>query len=340
MDRGFIVGIVGVGIVMLSFFLFFTASQQHIPPPPPPCICNSPSPVCNCSCNCNSGPVVCKTEAVAPPPTTTSSSALQKVQERYLDTLRDTLTGIAFQTTELRVAPGTTVQTVAFNYDDRKMGKDWPFIGLTMVGVYRLDNIRQALAAVTSQNVPGDFVECGVWRGGASIFAAGYLKIMGIEGRKVWVVDSFGGLPTARTGADVNMWSQMEYLMVSLEKVQTNFRSFNLLDDNVEFVKGYFVDSLPTIKVQKIAVMRMDGDMYESTMDQFFNLFDKISIGGWIIIDDWSIQVCKRAVNDFREWHGITDKIIDIDDDSVYWIKTKDVTLDQSRYTPLLGKNT
>lgn len=125
-----------------------------------------------------------------------------------------------------------------------------------------------------------------------------------------------------------------------MEEVQTNFRAFDLLDDQVHFCKGYFVDALPKCSVSQLAVFRMDGDMYESTMDQLFNLYGKLQINGVIIIDDYQIQECVKAVHDFRQWHGITEEIRPIpnDDFGRYWIKKKMITVKMELYKPLLGK--
>ena len=122
--------------------------------------------------------------------------------------------------------------------------------------------------------------------------------------------------------------------------MQTNFQSFDLLDDRVHFCKGYFVDSLPQCNVSRLAVLRMDGDMYESTMDQLFNLYSKLQIDGVIIIDDYQIEECARAVHDFRRWHIISETIRPIPDDNYgrYWIKKTMVQINMELYKPLLGK--
>jgi len=82
----------------------------------------------------------------------------------------------------------------------------------------------------------------------------------------------------------------------------------------------------------------MDGDMYESTMDQLFNLYAKVSEGGVVIVDDYHLEPCNRAIHDFRNWHNITEKIIDVPDDreGVYWIKKKMIKVQIDRYKPLL----
>lgn len=268
--------------------------------------------------------------------------ASSQVTKEYLDLLRNTITGTAYASIENAVVPGVgnydTLGKQAYNANSRRLGADWPSIGFSMVGTVRMDGLRTALDTVTNNDVEGDFVECGVWRGGASIFAAGYFDIKGLKNREIWVVDSFDGLPPARTGHDMSVWSKMDYLKVSQPTVQMNFESIGVFDpQRIHFVKGYFVHSLPGIQVKKIAVLRMDGDMYESTMDQLFNLYERVSIGGWLLVDDYGvIEDCKKAIHDFREWHGIDDPIIALEDKSVYWVKGKQVTVQMERYWPLV----
>ena len=107
-----------------------------------------------------------------------------------------------------------------------------------------------------------------------------------------------------------------------IEQVQENFKRFDLLDDKVKFLKGWFKDTLPSAPIDHLAIIRLDGDMYESTMDGLVNLYHKLSSGGFIIIDDYgTIPACKKAVHDFRDKNGITEEIINIDDSGYYWQK-------------------
>ncbi|CAF4996668.1 unnamed protein product, partial [Rotaria socialis] len=177
----------------------------------------------------------------------------------YLDVVRDTVCGLALRTQERTYGFDSKVRPMIIS--ERIKGSDWPLTGITMVGQRRLINIEWAIRFVIANDVMGDFIECGVWRGGSSVFARAILKALNNNDRHVWLADSFQGLPKARTPNDHDHWSKMEYLKVSLEEVQTNFRSFNLLDDRVHFCKGYFVDSLPRCNVSRIAVFRMDGDI-------------------------------------------------------------------------------
>ena len=152
------------------------------------------------------------------------------------------------------------------------------------------------------------------WRGGATIFMRAVLKAYGVTDRYVWVADSFEGLPPPETGkyphdAGDRLHEARE-LAVSLEEVKANFERYGLLDDQVRFLKGWFRDTLPAAPIERLAVLRLDGDMYESTMDTLVNLYPKLSEGGYAIVDDYgAIPACRQAVNDYRSANAITEKI-------------------------------
>ena len=202
----------------------------------------------------------------------------------------------------------------------RESGKDWPMIGFTMVGHQRLDNIRTCIERVLADRIPGDFVECGVWRGGSSIFAKAVFNIHGAADRKVWLADSFEGMPVQSESDKIDP-DLGDALEVSREEVENNFRRFDLLDNNVRFVKGWFHESLPKAPIEQIAILRLDGDYYRSTMDALDNLYVKLSDGGFVIIDDYIyLAGCKQAVTEFRAKHGITAALME-DAYLVYWRK-------------------
>lgn len=214
-------------------------------------------------------------------------------------------------------------------YDDnvRENGKDWPIVAHTMIGLKRLNNIQFCVEDVLKNSVPGDLIETGVWRGGATIFMRAILKAYSCLDRLVWVADSFEGLPKPnieKYPEDKN-WdlAQFKELAVSLEQVKSNFKKYDLLDNQVSFLKGWFRDTLPSAAIKQIAVLRLDGDIYESTMDALTNLYPKLSVGGYIIIDDYAIPPCAKAVADYRKQHNITDEIKVIDWTGVYWQRTK-----------------
>ena len=205
----------------------------------------------------------------------------------------------------------------------RLYGHDWPEFAMTMVGLKRLDNIQYCVEDILKKDIHGDFIEAGVWRGGVGIFMNALLKVNDVTDRLVWMADSFSGLPppdcdTYPEDASLDL-NQLKFLSVSLKQVKENFKKYDLLDDNVRFVKGWFKDTLPKIPVKKLALIRCDGDMYESTMEILVNLYPKLSLGGYIIIDDWFMHTCRKAVQDFRKQKNIKDKIKKIDFSSVFW---------------------
>jgi O-methyltransferase len=205
----------------------------------------------------------------------------------------------------------------------RAHGEDWPLFGYSMVGTKRLDNIETCLKSVVAEKIPGDFVECGVWRGGASIFARAVLNTLDETQRIVWLADSFEGMPvqSERDKADPALAGNA-YLAVSLEDVKSNFERFDLLGDNVRFIKGWFCDALPTAPIEKISILRLDGDYYSSTMDALRNLYDKVSPGGYVIVDDYNAcKSCEEAIAEFSAERGIVPHLVQIDRTAVYWRK-------------------
>ncbi|HEV7891446.1 MAG TPA: TylF/MycF family methyltransferase [Pyrinomonadaceae bacterium] len=215
------------------------------------------------------------------------------------------------------------MQPVSFDLEARLNGIDWPPFAHTMVGIKRLDNLQSCVEDVLRNNVPGDLIETGVWRGGSTIFMRGILKSYGVTDRRVWVADSFEGLPPpdpANYPSDKgDIHHTFDVLRVSLEEVQANFGRYGLLDEQVRFLKGWFRDTLPQAPIERLAVLRLDGDLYESTMDSLTNLYPKLQPGGYLIIDDYVLEPCREAVTDFRAAHKIEDEIIRIDGSGVFW---------------------
>ncbi|HVS29618.1 MAG TPA: TylF/MycF/NovP-related O-methyltransferase [Solirubrobacteraceae bacterium] len=220
------------------------------------------------------------------------------------------------------------VRNVPLNPDARAEGRDLPAHAETMIGLRRLENIHDCVSDVLRTGVPGDLVETGVWRGGATIFMRAILKAYGDTERKVWVADSFEGLPRP----DMKRWPQdagdklwaIDHLAVSLDDVRGNFARYGLLDDQVKFLPGFFADTLPSAPIEQIAVLRLDADMYGSTMEALDALYPKLSPGGYTIVDDyWFLESCRQAVTDYRARYGINDPIKRIDWTGVWWQKPR-----------------
>jgi O-methyltransferase len=265
-------------------------------------------------------------------------------QGLYLDLMKNCLTRIAFPEKYAPIKPQKTllrrmafalcqkvlspldleiVRRKEFDLRAREEGLDWPGDAETMVGVKRLHNLEVCITDVLRQGVPGDLIETGVWRGGASIFMRAVLKAYGDKERRVWLADSYQGLPKPRPkqypadGGDES-WKRAS-LAVSLEEVKANFRKYGLLDDQVRFLAGWFRETLPTAPIDKLAVLRLDGDMYESTMDALTHLYPKLSCRGYAIIDDYAIPACQAAVEDYRTKHQITEPLVGIDHYAKFW---------------------
>ena len=207
-----------------------------------------------------------------------------------------------------------------------------------MVGTARLLNIQTLLEDVIAKQIPGDYIETGVWRGGASIFARAVIHAFG-EGssRKSYVCDSFRGLPPGDRGLSARDkgWDHTSYLEVNEAVVAENFQKYSLLDENVIFAEGFFNETMPHLapQVDKLAVMRLDGDMYESTVDVLYHLYDKLSVGGYVIIDDWNGPFpSKTACEDFFKVHGISPHVVPVDRVGAYWKKTEEVVVQYWRY--------
>jgi len=253
----------------------------------------------------------------------TSFMSLPDCRDLYLNLIHKSLLNVIYE--DPSQDPWTEGK---FDIQTRQYGRDWPLLAHTMIGHYRLLNLRQIVEYVLQHNIPGDIIETGVWRGGACIYVRAILKAHGVTDRKVWVADSFEGLPKPNAEdypADANdKHHTYEALSVSLQQVRENFKKYELLDDQVCFLKGWFKDTLPDANIDQLSVLRLDGDMYESTMDGFNNLYHKLSNNGFVIVDDFgAVPACRQAVEDFRSKHAIESPIHNIDGIGVYWQKGK-----------------
>jgi O-methyltransferase len=208
----------------------------------------------------------------------------------------------------------------------RELGLDWPAEAETMIGMKRLASLQECVETVLEEDIPGDLIECGVWRGGASIFMRAVLAAHGDTTRNVWLADSFQGVPRsdpANYQADkgIRLDHYASILGVSQEQVKANFERYGLFDDRVRFIPGWFKDTLHDAPVEQLSVLRLDGDLYESTIQALDALYPRLSPGGFCIIDDYMIKACEQACTDYRTKHGITAEIIDIDGSGVLWRK-------------------
>ena len=207
--------------------------------------------------------------------------------------------------------------------DSVQNGNYWPQRAHTMIGMKRLNNIQQCFEDVIKNNVEGDLIETGVWRGGATIFMKALVNHYN-QNRKVFVADSFEGLPKPDPKYPVDngdVHHTVSLLAVSQETVAENFKRYNLLDENVVFIKGFFETSLLNAPIGKLSILRLDGDMYSSTIQVLTHLYDKVSIGGYILIDDYALVGCRAAVDDFRKSRNIVSEMTQVDWTGMFWKK-------------------
>ena len=248
----------------------------------------------------------------------------ERVRDLYLDLMVQSLTDLIYENhPQVRDQLSGDVSLSDFLQGAKY---DYPMRAYTMIGVRRLRNIETIVEDVIARGVPGDLLEAGAWRGGATIFMRALLEAHGVRDRTVWVADSFEGLPPANPElypADEGMkLNEIAVLAVSIEEVRRNFERYGLLDDQVKFLKGWFKDTFPDAAIDQLAVLRLDGDLYESTMDTLVPLYPKVTSGGYVIVDDYRIiPACKKAVDDYRAEHGIEAPLVEIDWNSVYWQK-------------------
>ena len=256
----------------------------------------------------------------------TETSASEGLRKRYLDLVQVSVGNAIYGESALEMSVNAFVQRLRHPWLTRKGAMRWPGRAHTMLSSERLSNIRALAEAAVRENIPGDFIETGVWRGGACIMMRAVLAAYDVRDRKVICADSFEGLPPP----DIEKYRQdkrdrlfaFKELAVSVEEVRENFAAYGLLDDQVSFVKGFFRDTLPHLKVDRFALLRLDGDMYESTMDALTALYDKLSPGGYIIIDDYgALKSCRTAVHDYLDAQKLTPDIQKIDSSGVWWRK-------------------
>jgi O-methyltransferase len=246
---------------------------------------------------------------------------LQQIRMRYLDLVEATLAGTIYEDDALPASGA-----IGYDANLREHGWDWPSKAFTMIGTKRLRNFRSLVESVIGESVPGDIVETGVWRGGASILARAVLATYAVTDRRIIVADSFKGLPVGdskKYPADADSkFHTFPDLAVSLDTVKANFQKFGLLDDQVVFVEGWFEDTIPALAADNVAVLRLDGDMYGSTMVVLRELYDKVPPGGWIIIDDYEVvPACAAAVLDFFKERNMSPTLQPIDGVGVYFRK-------------------
>ena len=184
----------------------------------------------------------------------------------------------------------------------------------TMTSVERILTLAAYVRSVVARGVPGDFVECGVWRGGSSMCIARTLLECGVSDRHLFLFDTYQGM-TAPTNADVSLRGERvsgafpgasespragAYSLTSLSEVRENLRSTGYAEQRMHFVPGPVEETIPEAAPQRIALLRLDTDWYESTIHELRHLYERVSPGGIVIVDDYGHWAgCRQAVDEF-----------------------------------------
>lgn len=240
------------------------------------------------------------------------------LRDAYIDLIKRTVTNYCYLGGD---APFEQFRCVTHYQVDRGEWKIDPLARpATLLSKAQLDLIERCLIEVHERGVPGDLIEAGIWRGGAIMMMRALLYAYDIPGRRIFASDSFAGIPkNKRTlGDPVDNWR--DRWVAGPEEVRNNMARFGLLDDRIQFVAGFFADSLPALAGERFALMRLDSDSYDSVEESLVYLYPLLSSGGIIIIDDWHLVACKTAVMNYRERHGVTEDL-KIYDGNAYWVK-------------------
>jgi cephalosporin hydroxylase len=225
-----------------------------------------------------------------------------------LDKVRDPAHNLPAQTRRLRAA-----REAGLKRDEYGNATWFPF---TDMGRRQLDRLHEALDTIGVDEVPGDVVECATGRGGAAIFMKGHLTANGARQRRVWVADRF------KSGSQAP----------GLNEVREGFHRFGLLDDGVRFLQGEYAATLPDADIDDIAVLRI-GAASDSDVETALELLhDRVSPGGFVFIDDYTDDACKKIVDDFRSRHAVTDPLELVGPAAATWRRaTTDTVLAASR---------
>ena len=209
----------------------------------------------------------------------------------------------------------------------------------TMTSSERLWSLINAVRHVVSNEIAGDFVECGVWRGGSVMAMTGELSTLGVTDRKIWLYDTFAGM-TDPTAADVEAGSGVTaadmlsstavaegdnvWCVAGLPDVQANVRSTGYPFENFTFVEGDVAQTLESSFPETISLLRLDTDWYESTRMELEVLYPRLTIGGVCIFDDYGHwQGARKAVDEYFEKLGHRPYMHPIDYSGRVLIKTQ-----------------
>lgn len=198
----------------------------------------------------------------------------------------------------------------------------------TMTSAERISSLVQGVEYVVRNRIPGDMVECGVWRGGSMMAVARTLIRLRSTDRQLFLFDTFEGMPPAtdvdrdpsgKLASDLMAASDQQtstiWARAQLEEVTRNVHSIGYPAGNIHFVRGKVEDTIPGNAPDKIALLRLDTDWYESTRHELIHLFPRLAVGGVLIIDDYGHWAgARKAVDEYIEERQLQILLCRIDD--------------------------
>lgn len=223
---------------------------------------------------------------------------------------------------------GTEFQDIPESHKDIYK-KVRPFTMTSETSVYTLIGLIEYLR---KQGIEGDIVECGVWRGGMMMAATQALSLTGDLNRHVYLYDTFEGMcePGVHDGDKANsLFTEYKrsdgtsnWCRSTLEEVKSNVATSGYPSDKVHYIKGKVEDTIPGKTPERIALLRLDTDWYESTLHEFEHLFPLVSVGGVVIIDDYGAWAgSRKATDEYFEKHGLKCYLHRVDTCSRLFIK-------------------
>lgn len=206
----------------------------------------------------------------------------------------------------------------------------------TMTSVQRLYALYKSVEYVLRNNIKGDFVECGVWRGGSSMLIAKMLANRKVADRKIYLYDTFQGMSTptehdlsykGHEASDIYK-EEAFFCLADINDVKNNMQKTQFSNENLVYVKGMIEETIPANKpAGKIALLRLDTDWYESTKHELIHLLPMVTERGPVIIDDYGYwQGCRKAVDEFIEERKLSILLNRIDGTGRVFIKDFDLS--------------
>ena len=206
------------------------------------------------------------------------------------------------------------------------------FLPYASIGRTRLDHLERCLDLVRAEAVAGDLLDCSTGRGGAAVFLRAYLAAHELPDRTVWVADRFRATPEPAREATI-VDEEMSAFQADLNLVRDAFERFDLLDGRVRFLTGPMEATLAEADVESVALLRLGAGIGDAAGAALDALYPKLSIGGFVVVDDHAEATCARAVADFRQAHGVEEQVEAIDWTAVAWRKTKEIDTTATRST-------